>query len=31
MRPGYPARIDPYSYHIKQNPPMLDRQLTEVL
>ena len=27
MRPGYPARIDPYSYHVKQNPTMLDRQL----
>ena len=31
MRPGYPARIDPYSYHIKKNPPMLDRQLAEAL
>ena len=27
MRPGYPARIDPYSYHVKQNPTMLDRQM----
>ncbi|MDD2917683.1 replication initiation factor domain-containing protein [Rhodoferax sp.] len=27
MRPGYPARIDPYTYHVKQNPAMLDRQL----
>ena len=27
-RPGYPARIDAYSYHVKQNPTMLDRELT---
>lgn len=27
LRPGYPARIDPYSYHVKQNPAMLDRQV----
>ena len=27
IRPGYPARIDPYSYHVRQNPSMLDRDL----
>jgi phage replication initiation protein len=27
LRPGYPARIDPYSYHVKQNPGMLDREI----
>lgn len=26
IRPGYPSRIDPYSYHVKQNPAMLDPQ-----
>ena len=26
-RPGYPERIDAYSYHVKQNPTMLDREL----
>jgi len=26
-RPGYPSRIDAFSYHIKQNPTMLDREL----
>lgn len=25
-RPGIPARIDPYSYHVKRNPAMLDWQ-----
>lgn len=25
IRPGYPARIDPYSYHVKRNPAMLDK------
>lgn len=24
IRPGYPTRIDPFSYHVKQNPSMLD-------
>ena len=28
IRPGYPARIDAYSYHVKQNPTMLDRDMT---
>lgn len=23
-RPGYPSRVDPYSYHVKRNPAMLD-------
>ena len=27
LRPGYPSRIDAYSYHVKQNPTMLDREL----
>jgi phage replication initiation protein len=27
IRPGYPTRIDPYSYHVKQDPTRLDRQL----
>lgn len=31
MRPGYPARIDPYSYHVNKNPTMLDRQLAGAL
>lgn len=31
IRPGYPARIDPYSYHVKQNPSMLDRELSEAV
>lgn len=31
IRPGYPARIDPYSYHVKQNPSMLDRGLSEAV
>ena len=30
-RPGIPARIDPYSYHVRQNPIMLDRQMSGVL
>ena len=30
-RPGYPARIDAYSYHVKQNPTMLDRELAGAL
>jgi hypothetical protein len=27
IRPGIPSRIDPYSYHVRQNPVMLDRSL----
>ncbi len=27
IRPGIPARIDPYSYHVKHNPAMLDWEL----
>ena len=27
IRDGYPARIDPYSYHVKRNPTMLDRDM----
>lgn len=27
LRPGIPARIDPYSYHVKHNPAMLDWEL----
>ena len=27
LRPGYPSRIDAYSYHVEQNPTMLDREL----
>jgi phage replication initiation protein len=27
IRPGVPGRIDPYSYHVRQNPVMLDRSL----
>lgn len=30
MRDGYPARIDPYSYHVKRNPTMLDREMPGV-
>jgi phage replication initiation protein len=30
IRDGYPARIDPYSYHVKRNPTMLDRDLQGV-
>lgn len=30
IRPGYPARIKPYSYHIKGDPTMLDRDMQEV-
>jgi len=26
IRPGIPARIEPYSYHVRQSPMMLDRQ-----
>lgn len=26
-RPGYPSRIDPYSYHVMRNPTMLDRDM----
>lgn len=29
-RPGFPARIDPYSYHVKRNPTMLDRDMRGV-
>jgi phage replication initiation protein len=28
IRPGYPTRIDPYSYHVRQDPTRLDRELT---
>lgn len=31
IRPGYPSRIDAYSYHVKQNPTMLDRDLVGAL
>jgi phage replication initiation protein len=27
IRPGIPGRINPYSYHVRQNPVMLDRSL----
>lgn len=27
LRPGIPARIDPYSYHVKNDPAMLDWEL----
>ena len=27
IRDGYPTRIDPYSYHVRRNPSMLDRDL----
>jgi phage replication initiation protein len=27
IRPGIPGRIDPYSYHVRQDPTMLDRGL----
>ena len=27
IRPGIPTRIDPYSYHVKRNPEMLDWEL----
>jgi phage replication initiation protein len=30
VRPGIPGRIDPYSYHVRQNPTMLDRALVGV-
>ncbi len=30
IRPGYPARIDPYSYQVKRNPSMLDRGMQGV-
>lgn len=30
IRDGYPARIDPYSYHVKRNPTMLDRTMQGV-
>ena len=30
IRDGYPARIDPYSYHVKRNPTMLDRDMQGV-
>jgi len=30
IRDGYPARIDPYSYHVKRNPTMLDRDMRGV-
>lgn len=30
VRPGVPARIDPYSYHVKRNPSMLDRDMQGV-
>lgn len=29
IRPGFPKRIEPYSYHVKCNPLMLDRALPE--
>lgn len=29
IRPGFPGRIDPYSYHVRQDPTMLDRSLRE--
>jgi len=29
IRPGFPARVDPYSYHIKQDPTRLDRSTVE--
>ena len=29
IRPGLPKRIDPYSYHVKRNPLMLDRAFSE--
>nr|WP_315465707.1 replication initiation factor domain-containing protein [uncultured Rhodoferax sp.] len=29
-RPGLPTRIDPYSYHVKRNPTMLDRDMQGV-
>ncbi len=29
-RDGYPARIDPYSYHVKRDPTMLDRAMQGV-
>lgn len=31
LRPGIPARIDPYSYHVKHNPAMLDWELREAV
>lgn len=31
IRPGYPSRIDAYSYHVRQNPAMLDRDLVGAL
>ncbi|MDO8458678.1 MAG: replication initiation factor domain-containing protein [Burkholderiaceae bacterium] len=30
MRSGFPSRIDPYSYHVKRNPIMLDTDLQGV-
>lgn len=27
IRPGIPTRIEPFSYHVRQDPMMLDRQL----
>ena len=29
IRPGIPGRIEPFSYHVRQDPLMLDRQLGE--
>lgn len=29
IRPGFPKRIEPYSYHVKRNPLMLDRAFSE--
>lgn len=31
IRDGYPGRIDPYSYHVKRNPAMLDRGMQGAL
>ena len=30
IRDGCPARIDPYSYHVKRNPTMLDKDMQGV-
>jgi phage replication initiation protein len=27
IRDGYPARVDPFSYHVRKNPTMLDREI----
>lgn len=31
IRPGYPTRIDPYSYHVRQDPTRLDRHAMGVI